>query len=59
MAWGFITTNGPGKLVFLDQNMNQHIYIQVLKDCLIPFLKSKKRNNVIFHQDVDHTTRRS
>lgn len=34
MVWGYMAANGVGELVFLDKIMDQHVYLNILKDNL-------------------------
>ncbi len=35
MVWGYITSSGPGNLVFLDSSVNKEVYLNVLNDNLL------------------------
>ena len=51
MAWGCITENGPGPLVFIDETMK---YISILNNTLPPFLEMiplAKGYKLVFQQD--------
>ncbi len=51
MAWGFITIDGPGELVFIQGNMNQTEYKKTLEQYLLPFLSSNPQQSYVFQQD--------
>ncbi len=51
MVWGFITINGPGKLVFIDGNMNKEKYLDTLKNYLLPYINEKNATPLVFQQD--------
>ena len=36
MVWGCMSAHGVGNLVFIDGIMNQYVYINILKENLIP-----------------------
>lgn len=59
--WGCVSASGVGNLVFIDGKMDQHLYIDILKNNL----KTSARNlgfrgSFIFQQDNDpkHTAKR-
>ena len=54
MVWGVMGYSGVGNLEFINETMNQHIYLNILKD----HLKSSVRKNnwepdFWFYQDND------
>jgi hypothetical protein len=55
MIWGCITAHGPGPLRVVSGRMDQHQYLQILKECL-PGVISKyemDKDKVIFQHDND------
>ena len=54
MFWGCFSMNGLGPLVALDGNQNQHSYIELLKNYLLPEIQEAKRSfevDLTFMQD--------
>ncbi len=37
MAWGYITIDGPGKLIFLEKNVNQNEYKSILEEFIFHY----------------------
>ena len=49
MFWGCFSWYGVGPLVVIDENMNSDIYVNVLANHLIPWIRNNP--NMIFQQD--------
>lgn len=59
MVWGCFSSNGVGKICFIDGKMNGQMYVEILKDNLIESASILgKVDNFIFQQDNDpkHTS---
>ncbi|GBN80391.1 hypothetical protein AVEN_151473-1 [Araneus ventricosus] len=54
MVWGCSAASGMGNLVFIENNMDQHNYINILKENLkISVQKLEIQNTFEFYQDID------
>lgn len=51
MVWGCFSRNGVGELALIEGNMNQHSYLEVLKNHMIPSAHQLIGTNFIFQQD--------
>ena len=61
MVWGCFAAHGVGILHLIDGIMDQHIYLDIVENCLLPSADLLfGRENWIFQQDNDpkHTARR-
>ena len=57
--WGEISYRGMTRLCILDGIMNMELYVQILKECLVPFLNQTYSDRHCFMRDTDqkHTSR--
>ena len=51
MVWGVIHHGGRGELVVVDGAMNQHRYIQTLKNQMLPWTTGVFGRNFVFVHD--------
>ncbi len=51
MAWGFITIDNPGDLIFLKTYMNQHTYKKTLELSIISFINNNQTKKFILQHD--------
>lgn len=51
MVWASFSVRGKSKLTFVDTRLNALKYIEVLEECLLPFLEQKHPNGARFQQD--------
>ncbi len=56
MVWGSMSAAGTGKLQFIEGTMNANMYCDILKQSMIPSLRSLCRRAVFQHDnDPKHT----
>jgi transposase len=54
LIWGCFVGDKLGPIVFIDRTVNQDVYIDILRESLIPFIEALKADgatNLIFQQD--------
>ena len=63
MVWGCLTSNGSGRIVRIEGNMDAELYVQILDDDFLGTLGDLgiKKKNIYFQQDNDpkHTSKRA
>lgn len=50
-VWAAFHAGGKTDLVFLDGNLNQHRYLDILEETLVPFARATFQNNFVFQDD--------
>ncbi len=55
--WNCITSEGPGKLHFVEGTMNSEKYIETMEEVMFPSVYGLLGDNFIFQQDNCHCSR--
>ena len=60
-VWGAIHHQGKSQLVFIDGTMNQYVYMDIIRDNLLPFARATFQDNFVLIQDnaPPHRARRT
>jgi hypothetical protein len=61
MVWGAMSKTGPGPIHRIEGIMDQHVYVDILENVLLPFANEKIAADWIFQADNDpkHTSRKA
>ena len=57
MVWGCMAAGGVGELVFIDRKMDQHVYLNIMRNNLIQSAESLGiKDSFKYYQDNDINT---
>ena len=60
MVWGCMSSKGLGRLHFIDGIMNSEVYVEILRDCMLPSARDILGRRFQFQHDNDpkHTSKK-